>query len=432
MTWLAGRSSAPTIYWRDRDGWEYGAAGSACRIEGQGPDAIANVADEAVAFLRHRLVAEAAPLHRQMRFFGGFSFDPQTPPDDLWCDTGFSDALLVLPEALYIRRGLESHILLSIAIPPDASPAALPTELKRLNDRYWPESAPAQTSPMPPPLELLAATDDATDGERHRWHEAASGLLALIEGGALDKAVLSRRRRYNTSPAATCIDPWTVLRALRTKTPDCYQFSFRPRDSHAFVGASPERLLRLQGRRLDSECVAGTTGRGESADVDRELATALMSATKDRREHDLVVSGVHDTLGPLCRQLSLADQPELLVLATLQHLRTPVSAELNESVTLGDVLKHLHPTPSVGGWPRPEALRAIREAERSSRGWYAAPVGWIGADAAEFAVGIRSALIVDRAAWLFAGAGLVSGSDPEREWRETDSKLLAFLTALRS
>jgi len=426
LTWLSHQSATPAIYWHGRDGWEYAAAGAAHSISGRGPDAMLTTTAEAARFLQHNVVTEVASQSQSLCFFGGFAFDPPSATDDLWADGGFIDALLVLPEALYFRREHESYLVLAIVVTPLTTSEAISIELKRLNDLYWrgfgPESEPtAMTFPQ-----SLTLADD-TGMERQSWVNAAAEILQRIDRGELEKAVLARRQHWDGVPA----NPWGVAKALRRHTPGCHHFAFQFQKDRAFVGASPERLLRLTERQLDSECLAGTIGRGANEDEDRELAVRLLADAKNRQEHEYVVVGMRDALQPLCCRLDMPATPEIVTLATLQHLHTPMSATLKENVPVGEVLSRLHPTPAVAGWPRVAAMQAIRGLERTSRGWYAAPVGWIGADAAEFAVGIRSALLTDRTAWLFAGAGLVKGSDPEDEWRETTDKLKAFLTALQ-
>jgi len=183
---------------------------------------------------------------------------------------------------------------------------------------------------------------------------------------------------------------------------------------------------------LRSDCMAGTTRRGENGRSDRTRADALLASAKDRLEHSYVVEAVLHDMVKLCGRLDTVPEPRIVQLATLQHLFCPITGRLRDGITVGDILHQLHPTPAVGGWPRADALALIRNLETCSRGWYAAPVGWVGTEDAEFAVAIRSALVSDTDVIVFAGAGIVAGSVPEHEWQETDDKLQAFVHAVNA
>jgi menaquinone-specific isochorismate synthase len=197
-----------------------------------------------------------------------------------------------------------------------------------------------------------------------------------------------------------------------------------------FAGASPERLFRLQGREIETDCMAGTTERGADAAGDRALADSLLASKKDRLEHYYVLEDSVRRLGDLCTTMNADTTPRVVKLTTLQHLTTTVRGRLKDGIGVGDILAQLHPTPAVGGTPRSAALAAIRELEPYPRGWYAGPIGWIERDRAEFAVAIRSAMLSGANACVFAGAGIVPGSVPETEWQETQNKAQAFLKAV--
>jgi len=260
-------------------------------------------------------------------------------------------------------------------------------------------------------------------------------ILRDIESGALNKVVLAIRQTVGLSRVDRgAFNPWSIVAALRDFDPACYQFGIQLSDRQVFLGASPERLFRLAGRRLESEAIAGTINRGKDEAGDRALGERLLASLKDQLEHRFVVDAVREGLASLSSDgVTGSDaQLDLVRLRTLQHLRSVMSVGVRDDVTVGEILSTLHPTPAVGGVPRDQAREAIRLHEADSRGWYGGPVGWIGADAAEFAVGIRSALVSSDQAWVYAGAGLVSGSVPENEWREIQDKLQAFRSAVSS
>ena len=176
--------------------------------------------------------------------------------------------------------------------------------------------------------------------------------------------------------------------------------------------------------------MAGTRPRGASATDDARLLEELLRSDKDRREHEYVRISIREELAPLADDFYLDAEPSEMKLASGRHLVSRVRATLRDGVTSLDVLKALHPTPAVGGYPSADAIAAIRAREPFDRGWYAGPVGWIGPDSAEFAVGIRSGLVQPRTLSLYSGAGIVEGSTPEGEWDEIEHKIVAFIKVL--
>ena len=181
---------------------------------------------------------------------------------------------------------------------------------------------------------------------------------------------------------------------------------------------------------MQSEVVAGTRMRGADSIADEALAIELLTSDKDQREHDIVRKSIRQKLHKFVDHLDVDSQASILRLVNKQHLRSHVQGTLKAGVDDGMLLKCLHPTPAVGGYPTDNALPEIARIEPFNRGWYAAPVGWIGADSAQFAVGIRSGLVEGKELSLFSGAGIVRGSDPDAEWREVENKIQDFIGIL--
>jgi menaquinone-specific isochorismate synthase len=227
------------------------------------------------------------------------------------------------------------------------------------------------------------------------------------------------------------LHPLRMLNALRQTFPDCYAFSFANGRGPSFIGASPERLVRVRKGRLETEALAGSIRRGATASDDGALAAALSRSEKDQREHREVLDDILARLKPLGITAECPAQPQIRRLANVQHLHTPVTAALPETVQLLDVLAAMHPTPAVGGTPRDAAVAHIRALEGFPRGLYAGALGWLNArGGGEFFVGIRSALVEGNGARIYAGAGVVAGSTPEKEFAETELKFKAMLDAL--
>ncbi len=222
------------------------------------------------------------------------------------------------------------------------------------------------------------------------------------------------------------------LQTLRQNHPDCTVFSVGNGRGQSFIGASPERLLSIRENRLTTDALAGSAPRGVTPTGDTQLAQTLLNSEKERYEHQVVVDFLLAQLRSLGLTPQCAAEPQLMRLFHIQHLYTPISARLKpHRISPLEVVRRLHPTPAVAGVPRRQACDLIRQQETFDRGLYAAPIGWIDtAGNSEFIVGIRSALIDGCNARLYAGAGIVSGSQPDRELAEIKLKLRSLLNAL--
>jgi menaquinone-specific isochorismate synthase len=260
------------------------------------------------------------------------------------------------------------------------------------------------------------------------YPRAVARALEEIARGSYRKIVLARAKRLTTTEE---FHPLGVLNHLRGRFPSCYAFSIANGRGQSFIGATPERLVRVAGGRMHTEALAGSAPRGESASEDAAFARALLLSEKDQREHRLVFESIARRLADLGLKLEHADQPRLLGLANVQHLHLPISATLPAGVHILDLVTRLHPTPAVGGTPREPAITALERLEPFARGLYAGPQGWVDhRGGGEFFVGIRSALIDGHTAVAYAGAGIVAGSSPEKEFAETELKFKALIEAL--
>lgn len=350
------------------------------------------------------------------RLLGGFAFAPRGATAGAWA--GFGDSWFALPRWTYERRGNAAWLVLAIA-PAEARDRA------RIHAEHAAAVA-ALAEPLPAPRAHAEATMDLP---RARWTEAIEDIRGKIAAGHCRKVVAARVRKVEL---AAPVDIAAVLAELGRRHAECTRFGVR-RGSVAFVGASPERLIRRRGDEVDSEALAGSIARPARAAAtdDRALAMALLDSTKDRGEHDLVVRAIEQGLGPWCRELSVPETPAVRTLRHVLHLHTPVHGTLFAPRHVLALAAALHPTPAVGGTPTAAALSWIATHEPAARGWYAAPVGWFDAEGdGELAVAIRSGLIDGATATLHAGAGIVRDSDAAAEWAETEVKLRALSGAL--
>jgi isochorismate synthase len=283
----------------------------------------------------------------------------------------------------------------------------------------------AAGAPHEPFSEMQLRPEPSPEGYR----DAVGEAVARIRRRELRKVVLARTIEVR---AGRRIDPRLLAHRLRAVDPDAYTFA-APTDDGVIVGASPELLVSRHGREVRSGPLAGSASRSGDPDEDRANAEALASSAKDREEHEIVVDAVAETLRPFCEDLRWDPEPILRETPNVWHLSTSFCGLLHDPAPSAlDLVAALHPTPAVAGTPTDAALGAIDELEPFDRGRYAGPVGWVDANGdGEWAIALRCAELVGDRATLFAGAGVVADSDPERELDETERKFRAFLDALR-
>lgn len=286
----------------------------------------------------------------------------------------------------------------------------------------YPDEELAEVSTMP-----------ATQVERRevsvdQFKQAVSTALDQIEAKAYEKVVLARSIELH---ADQDWQPLDALNRLRERFGGCFTFSFGGGQGRSFIGATPERLIKVRNGQLATDAIAGSAPRGATAREDAKFARELLESAKDLHEHACVRESILRRLESCGVSACAEAQPRLLPLPNVQHLRTRITAPASESVHLMDLVAELHPTPAVGGTPRAAAVSHIRELEKLDRGLFAGAIGWFDhRNEGEMIVGIRSALIDGAVARLYAGAGIVKGSDPRKELNETEIKLGAMLNAL--
>ncbi|MEL6553489.1 MAG: isochorismate synthase [Cyanobacteria bacterium J06621_11] len=274
-----------------------------------------------------------------------------------------------------------------------------------------------------------AASQKVVSKDVSGFAAAVQSILPPVKQGPLHKVVLAD---VMDVVAPQVIDEVRSLQTLRQNHPDCTVFALSNGKGQSFIGASPERLLSIDQGQLMTDALAGSAPRSPQDGIDRQLAQSLLHSKKERYEHSVVVDFIVRQLRSLGLNPHYTDAPQILQLAHIQHLHTPISARLNPKVVSPlEILDKLHPTPAVAGLPRQLACELIHQHETFDRGLYAAPLGWLDTEGnSEFIVGIRSALINGCKARLYAGAGIVAGSEPAKELAEIKLKLQTLLNAL--
>lgn len=411
---LSGRS-APRVAWATPEGFELVGSGAAAAVRANGSRRFDALREDAARLFDE--VDAAGPPAARPRVLGGLAFEADHAPAPPW--EGFPAALFVLPRVQLTRA--DGRTWLSVAsYGPDATAETVETRLDALAETVadLPMMRPSGGSPG------VAATHRTTS--KDAWLESVEHCVARIRAGDLRKVVLATALEADLE---SVVDIPDTLERFRRTYPECYRFLVEPTDAAGFFGPPPERLVHMDGNRIETEALAGSVARGETPEEDADLARSLETSEKIGHEQALVADAIRERLTPF-GDVTVGER-DVRKFATIQHLRTPITATLDSEHHVLDVVEALHPTPAVGGLPPERARDVIRETEPFERGWYAAPVGWFDATGdGEFAVGIRSAVAGGRHATLYAGNGIVADSDPEEEWAELGPKFRPVLDEL--
>lgn len=352
---------------------------------------------------------------------GGFAFAPDGGRAPHWEE--FAPASLSVPEIAMRRApGCEGTAVTLCAL---AAADDTPEELaERLLARL--RSLRQRPLPLPDPAPAGRYRISSTMPPEH-YEQAVARAVEKIAAGELEKIVLAREVQVH---APGDHDPAALLGVLRAEFPSCFSFCVG-RGESTLIAASPELLLRREGHRVSTLALAGSTRRSADPAVDAHLGEQLLQDASYREEHAIVARRIERTLRPHSVWVAAAEEPELVRIANIQHLATPIRAQLSEPIDALELAGIMHPTPAVGGEPLERAEPLIPALEGLDRGWYAGPVGWTDATGdGELCVTLRCALLQGRVARLYAGGGIVSGSDPARELAETETKLGALLPLL--
>ncbi|XEG68826.1 isochorismate synthase MenF [Edwardsiella tarda] len=397
LEWLAAQPLYPQFYWRHRSDEEEAAVCGALQIFRD--------AEQAQAFIRQQ-------NNPALRIWGLNAFDRVALEG-----IGEVESLLFLPRLALLRRGDEAELVVYLY-----SDHSLRDDLARaLRDLA------ALLPPQPLGSLQAAVLHAAHQPDRDAWCALLQNALAAIARNDFAKVVMARRTTLTLREPLRAAQFLAASRAVNHR---CYHFMLALAPHHAFLGSSPERLYRRIGRKLETEALAGTVARGENDEQCRANAIWLMQDGKNQHENLLVVDDICQRLRGSAGAPTLEVMAaEIVALRKVQHLRRTIHVTLNQQDD-ADCLRRLQPTAAVAGLPREPARRFIMQDEPFDRGWYAGSAGYLSLARAEFAVALRSALIVERQIHLYAGAGIVAGSDPQQEWQEIENKAAGLRTLL--
>jgi salicylate biosynthesis isochorismate synthase/menaquinone-specific isochorismate synthase len=405
----------------DRDGTALATLGAVKRLEARGADRF-----ERVAAAWRALAAEAeadapdGPRGAGLVAAGGFAFAPGGGEAPHW--EGFPPALLTVPELAIARRRDDVRVTVAALAGPDDLPEAL---ARRLGERL--DGIRLDPLPMLDPAPVGRSAVRSVAPPEH-YEEAVARAVERIRAGEFEKIVLAREVAVR---APHDHDAAAVFGVLRDAFRSCYVLCAGTGEGAAFIAASPELLVRREGSRASTVALAGSTRRSADPAVDDHLGEQLLRSEKDRHEQAIVTRRIARALRPHAVWVAAPDEPALIKVANIQHLATPIRAQLTQPLSAVELAGLLHPTPAVGGEPHAAAAPLIPALEGLDRGWYAGAVGWTDAnDDGEFCVALRCALLRGAEARLYAGVGVVRDSDPASELAETEIKLGALLPVL--
>ncbi|PLR40861.1 isochorismate synthase MenF [Chimaeribacter californicus] len=395
--WLAAQPHFPKFYWQPRDGNETVAV---CGQVAQFTDP-----EQAGQFLQHHMDGA-----ERLRVWGLNAFDALPQPG------GAQQACLFVPRLTLHQQANTLTLTLNLS-----DPHALQGDLARA------AAFLQQLQPASPLLPLhLTLTHACHQPDEAGWEAMLERALAAIADGAMEKVVLARKTVLTFSQP---VDAWRMLAASQKVNHHCYHFLMAFSPTSAFLSASPERLFLRQGDQLTTEALAGTVAGHDDDSQAAALADWLMKSEKNQRENWLVVDDI-------CRQLQGAAHgldvmpPEIVRLRNVQHLRRGIHGQLRAADD-AVCLARLQPTAAVAGLPRQPARRFILGHEPFARCWYAGSAGYLSRSQSEFAVSLRAAWLEGNQVHLYAGAGIVAGSDPAQEWQEIENKAAGLRTLLQ-
>ena len=385
IDWLDAQPLFPKFYWQSRNGEE-----------------------EVVALGQVCTFSEPAPAYKvikgEQRIWGGRSFDGGTAknPD---CVVSF----FFLPQVELYRQGEKWFLAVNLGTDREDTIRTL-------------ESLVLHVSPLTPVDASVGAIDHCPGFSQ--WQSLVDDSLQRIEQDEFKKVVLARK---STITPNLPISAAQLLKQSTLSNNRSFHFLFSVTENNSFIGSTPERLYLRDGLQLETEALAGTIGRGDSKEQDLELADWLVHDEKNLAENQYVVDDIIECLTPHSRTIEVQENARLVCLRNVQHLRRRLHVSLQEGVNGVHLLGALQPTAAVAGLPREEAMNYILDNEPFQRGWYAGSMGYISHQRAEFCVAIRSAQFTGEKIQLYAGAGILPGSDAAFEWQELDRKMATLL-----
>ena len=415
IDWLMAQSGPVKMYWSSRDvHLKVAGLGLADRFDSQSTRSPA----QALGKIEKNLANASASI----RYYGGLCFDMTDSTAAAW--EGLGNYCFFVPEFELRQESNQTVFLFNIMVTEQDTVNSITHQFLESFDNLSFDTPTAVTTPDHV-FSLPSVLQRSDMPDQNSWQDQTQELIGHIQANRVKKIV---QTRITSLELANTPDPLRLLHCVKNRSINTYDFCFQIDTDHAFIGCSPECLYQKDRNRIYSEALAGTNLRDVDQELNRQLQGELLESQKEAEEHEYVFENIKSELENICEEVTIVNKREILSLEYVQHLRSRFEGTLKKGIGDRDILCALHPTAAVNGYPKKAALALIREYEHFSRGWYAGPVGWIGHARSEFAVAIRSAHITGQQIRMFAGAGIVSASDPSREWGETEMKMAPFLS----
>jgi menaquinone-specific isochorismate synthase len=386
IRWLECQPLYPKVFWKERDKQVSRAA-----------------VGSLLAFTHIPKISCSNPF--KIRLYGGIRFKEKCHEDDTW--RGFPKTCFWLPQIEISQEGEKTEAIFHF-----------------LNEKASSQQLEKVTFK---PSRTLSLVDRQETPEFAVWQEGVDTVLKAISSSQMDKLVLARKTTLRFSEL---VSAWPLLDHLMQKAKQATLFAFQLSPTLCFLGATPEKLLERTGNVLNMDAVAATRPRGKTIEEDLRLEQVLLNDEKKRREFKIVKEFLEMAISPFSKEMNWEGQDRILKASHVQHIYNRLNARLKNDVSDAELIRALHPTPALGGFPQDVALSFLKKVETFDRGWYGAPVGMISSGELSLYVAIRSALIQERSVHLFAGTGLVQGSIAEHEWEELEHKIRPFVEFL--
>ncbi len=349
-------------------------------------------------------------------FVGGMKFTNERKEGD-WQD--FDDSDWFVPEFIFYKNEDKSFLIYNFVYSGNISSEILVEKFKNKLNKILSFTENKNKTEV-----KITNIIGASPKEKKKWKNLVSECLDNIQDEKIDKIVLSRKVEITLSSDPSFRD---ILQNLSNRYPLCYIFVFHHGKS-TFFGATPEKLAKFNNGKLEIDALAGSARRGKDPEEDLEIETDLLKDKKNLNEHNFVIDYIKQAIAGLTVDAKFEEKCKIRKLENIQHLWTPITAELKSENSMLNILKELYPTPAICGMPKDSALSLIKRIEGYKRGLYSGVIGWFNFDdAGEFVVAIRSALTIGNKVFAFAGGGIVENSDPDSEYRETELKLKTIM-----
>ena len=409
------------IYWEQPSkGFAFAGLGSVLNFESQKKLNSQNIYKEI-----NQIMEDSVSISNNIligpKIIGGYAFNQYTGIDKTW--QKFPRIKFMLPECLGTSTDDGTWLTISRIIKQHDNIKTVENEF--INTKTYYENRLPVTLP---PISYSAVDKYQDKPNQHTYAKTIYSVLSKIKPSQLEKVVISRSHHVKIGKSFSGVSAMQILRNMYPKC-TCFFFSFP--NQGTFFGSTPERLIKLKNGTIKTEALAGTIARGKNMEEDRILTETLLSSHKEREEHNLVLKQIIRKLEPLTSDIQFPTIPQIMKLKNVQHLHTPIIGKLNCKQHIINLVNSLHPTSAVAGTPTEKAMDIINKMEPHDRGWYSGPIGWIDQKGnGEFYVALRSALVKDEEAHVFAGGGIVYESHPHTEWKETELKLQPIISAL--